>query len=69
MKSVASKVCPRARLTLRALGGQRFMVEVFGRRSPVFVAIARGDEAPRGAWLPPSELRRFAKAVKGILKK
>lgn len=68
LKAPSPRVCPKTKMTLRAMGGQRIMVEGFGRRAPVFVAIARGDEAPRGAWLAPSELRRLVKVVKRILK-
>jgi len=68
MRQVVTKICPKTRRTLRALGGQRIVIEGFGRRAPTFVAIARGDEAPRGAWLSPGELRRLAETVRRILK-
>lgn len=58
----------RTRRTLRALGGRRVVVEGFGKRSPTFVAIIGGDEAPRVAWLSPAELRRFADVARKILK-
>lgn len=64
----AAKVRPTTRRTLRALGGRRLVVEGFGRRSPTFVAITGGKEPPRGAWLSPSELRRFAETARRILK-
>lgn len=44
------------------------MLEGFGRRAPAFVAIAAGGDAPIGAWLSPTELRRFVDAAKRILK-
>lgn len=56
------------RRTLRARGGRRIMLEGFGRRAPAFVAIAAGGDAPIGAWLSPTELRRFVDAAKRILK-
>lgn len=68
MKRAASKVRPSTRRTLRALGGRRVVIEGFGRRSPAFVAISGNSDVPVGAWLSPTELRRFVETVKRILK-
>ena len=68
MKTVAAKVRPTTRRTLRALGGRRIVVEGFGRRAPTFVAIAGGSDAPIGAWLSPGELRRFIETARRILR-
>lgn len=68
MKKTATKVRPTTRRTLRALAGRRVVVEGFGRRSPTFVAIAGGSEAPIGAWLSPAALRRLVVAARRILK-
>lgn len=64
----AAKVRPTTRRTLRALGGRRIVIEGFGRLAPTFVAITAGGEAPIGAWLSPTELRRFVETVRRILK-
>ena len=68
MKTAVTKVRPKIRRTLRALGGRRIVVEGFGRRAPTFVAIAGGKGAPIGAWLPRAELRRFVEAARRILR-
>ena len=68
MKRGTAKVRPTTRLTLRALGGRRIVVQGFGRRSPAFVAISGGSDVPVGAWLSPTELRRFVVAARKILK-
>ena len=68
MKRGEAKIRPTTRRTLRALGGRRVVVEGFGRRSPTFVAIAGGSDVPVGAWLSPTELRRFIEAARRILK-
>jgi hypothetical protein len=62
------KVRPTTRRTLRALGGRRVVVESFGKYSPTLVTIVGGNEVPSGAWLAPSELRRFVEAARKILK-
>jgi len=62
------EVRPTSRRTLRALGGRRLVIEGFGRRSPAFVVISGGGDAPTGAWVPPAELRRLVAAVRRILK-
>ena len=67
-KPAEKKVRPTTRRTLRALGGRRVVVEGFGRRSPTFVAIAGGSDAPIGAWLSPAALRRLVDAARRILK-
>jgi hypothetical protein len=64
----APKIRPKVRRALRALGGRRVVVEGFGRRAPTFIAIAGGNEAPRSAWLSPSELRRLVEVARRILK-
>jgi hypothetical protein len=61
------KVRPRVRTTLRALSGRRILIEGFGRRSPVYVAIIGGDR-PEGAWLSPATLRRLVETGRRILK-
>jgi hypothetical protein len=68
MKRDERKVRPTTKRTLRALGGRRIVIEGFGRRSPAFMAIAAGADAPIGAWLSPTELRRLVEAVRRILK-
>lgn len=68
MKIAVTKIRPTTRRTLRALGGRRVVVEGFGRRSPAFVMITGGNEAPSSAWLSPGELRRFANTARRILK-
>lgn len=67
-KRGATKFRPTMRRTLRALGGRRIVIEGFGRRTPTFLAIAGGKGAPIGAWISPSELRRFVETAKRILK-
>jgi hypothetical protein len=64
---VKLKVRPRVRTTLRALAGRRVVVEGFGRRSPIYVAIAGGDR-PEGAWISPAALRRLIETGRRILK-
>ena len=68
MMSSVAKIRPKTRRTLRALAGRRIVVEGFGRRSPTFVAITGGSEAPIGAWLSPGELRRLVEAARRILR-
>lgn len=68
MKTGVAKIRPTTRRTLRAHGGRTVLVEGFGGRSPTFVAIAGGSDAPIGAWLSPGELRKFVNAAKRILK-
>ncbi len=68
MTRTAAKARPTTRRTLRALGGRRVVLEGFGRRAPTFVAIAGGNDAPIGAWLSPTELRRFVEAARRILR-
>ena len=68
MKTGVAKVRPKTRRTLRTLGGRRIMVEGFGRRAPMFMAIAGGNEPPIGAWLSPAALRRLVAAAKRILR-
>lgn len=68
MKRDATKIRPTIRRTLRALGGRRVVIEGFGRRSPVFVAIAGSSDVPVGAWISPIELRRLVDAARKILK-
>ena len=63
-----SGVRPSTRRTLRALGGRRVVVQGFGRRAPAFVAIAGGSDVPVGAWLSPTELRKFVEAARRILR-
>ena len=58
---------PRAKRVVRALGDRRIVIESYGRRAPVFVAIAGGG-APIGAWLSPAALRRLIAAAKKVLK-
>ena len=62
----AAKIRPSTRRTLRALGGRRVVVEGFGRHA--FVAISGGSDVPVGAWLSPTELRRFVEAARRILR-
>ena len=66
MKAATTKARPTTRRTLQALGGRRITVEGFGRRA--FVTIVGASEVPVGAWLAPSELRKFVTAAKRILK-
>lgn len=68
MKTATVKVRPKTRRTLRALGGRRIVVEGFGRRTPTFVAIVGGNEAPIGAWLSPAALRKLVEAARRILR-
>lgn len=68
MKKTAGKIRPSTRRTLRALGGRRIVIEGFGRRSPAFVAISGGSDAPISAWISPAELRRFVETARRILK-
>lgn len=68
MKRGEAKVRPTTRRTLRALAGRRIVVEGFGRSAPTFVAIAGGSDVPIGAWISPSELRRFVAAARRILR-
>ena len=68
MNKTAGKLRPSARRTLRALGGRRVVIEGFGRRSPAFVTITGGSDVPVGAWLSPTELRRFIETARRILK-
>ena len=63
-----NKIRPTTKRTLRALGGRRIVVEGFGRRAPVFVAITGGGDAPIGAWISPSELRRLVETARKILR-
>lgn len=67
-RMVPTKPRPTARRTLRALGGRRVIVSSFGRRAPVYVAIAGSSDVPVGAWLSPNELRRFVETARRILK-
>ena len=64
----APRIKPRVKVTLRALGGRRVVIEGFGRRSPAFVAVAGGGGCPEAAWLSPRELRRLVDAGRKILK-
>lgn len=64
----ASSIKPTSRRTLRALGGRRIVVEGFGRSAPTYVAISGGNDVPTGAWISPTELRRFVEAARRILK-
>ena len=68
MKSTVAKIRPTMRRTLRARGGRRLVLEGFGQRSPVFVSISGGSDVPVGAWLSPTEFRRFVSAARRILK-
>jgi hypothetical protein len=68
VKSSVPKVRPSTRRTLRALGGRRIVNEGFGRRAPTLVAIAAGGGVPIGAWISPTELRRFVETARRILK-
>lgn len=63
-----AKIRPTTRRTLRALGGRRIVIEGFGRRAPAFVGIATRGDFPIGAWISPTELRRFVETAKRILK-
>lgn len=66
-KDLPSRVRPKARRTMRTLGGGRLVIEGFGRRSPAFIVVA-GAAGPFGAWLSPRELRRFVEIARKILK-
>ena len=71
MKRGVAKARPTPRRTLhtlRALGGRRVLIEGFGRRSPTFVAISGGSDAPISAWIPPGQLRLLVEAARRILK-
>jgi hypothetical protein len=68
VKRGEAKVRPTTRRTLRAHAGRRIVVEGFGRGAPTFVAIAGGSDVPVGAWISPTELRRFVAAARRILK-
>ena len=68
MKPGVPKIRPTTKRSLRALNGRRIVVEGFGRRSPTFVAIAGGSEAPIGAWLSPNALRMLVEAARKILR-
>jgi len=57
-------VRPKTRRTIRALGGRRIMIESFGRRAPMFLAISGGSDAPIGAWISPVTLRKLIKALR-----
>jgi hypothetical protein len=59
---------PKKRLSLRALGGRRVVFESYGRRLPIYVAIAGGSDVPVGAWFTPTEMRRLAETARRILK-
>lgn len=59
---------PSTTRTLRAFAGRRIVIKGFGRRAPAFVAIAGSSDVPVGAWISPTELRRFVDAVRRILK-
>jgi hypothetical protein len=65
---MATSIRPTIRRTLRARGGRRFVIEGFGRRAPVFVAITGGGLVPASAWLSPTELRRLIDAARRILR-
>jgi hypothetical protein len=67
-QSVPSKFRPATRRTLRALGGNRVVIEGFGKHAPTLVAIGGSGEAPAGAWLSPAKLRRFVEVARKILK-
>lgn len=67
-RRVVTKVRPKTRRTLRALGGRRIVVEGFGRRAPTFMAISGGSDAPIGAWLSPAVLRQLVAAARRILR-
>jgi len=62
------KIRPTTKRTVRALGGRRVMIEGFGPRAPVFIAIAAGGAPPIGAWLSQAELRRLVEAARKILR-
>jgi hypothetical protein len=63
-----TKIRPTTKRTLRGLGGRRVVLEGFGRRAPAFIAITAGGAPPLGAWLSPTELRRFVEAARKILR-
>lgn len=67
-KAAAAKVRAKTRRTIRALGGRRIVIESFGRRAPMFMAISGGSDAPIGAWLSPVTLRKLVEAGKRILR-
>jgi hypothetical protein len=62
------RVSPRIRRTFRALAGRRLVIEGFGPRSPVLVAIT-GGAASSAAWLSPAELRRLVAVGRKILRR
>lgn len=63
-----AKVSPQIRRTFRALAGRRLVIEGFGPRSPVLVAIT-GGEVPSAAWLSLAELRRLVAVGRKILRR
>jgi hypothetical protein len=63
-----ARVSPKVRRTFRALAGRRLVIEGFGPRSPVLVAIT-GGEAPSAAWLSLAELRRLVAVGRKILRR
>jgi len=67
-KPIVTAIRPTTRRTLRARDGRRFVIEGFGRRAPVFVAITGGGLVPASAWLSPTELRRLIDAARRILR-
>lgn len=67
-RSVETKVRPKTRRTLRALGGRRIVVEGYGRRAPMFMAISGGNVAPSCVWLSPAALRKLVAAARRILR-
>ena len=66
--STPLKIRPTTKRTLRGLGGRRVLLEGFGHRAPVFIAITAGGSPPIGAWLSQTELRRLVEAAKRILR-
>ncbi len=58
---------PRVKVVVRGLAKRRVVIEGFGRRAPVFLAVAGGD-LPQGVWLSPRALRRLVEAAMKILK-
>lgn len=67
-KTIVSSIRPTTRRALRARDGRRFVIEGYGRRSPVFVAITGGGLVPASAWLSPTELRRLIDTARRILR-
>jgi hypothetical protein len=57
----------KTRRTVRALAGQRLVIEGFGRRAPALIVIS-GVDVPASAWLSPVALRQLVAAVQRILK-